>query len=233
MVHVKSLKFGRISDAPQSPGLYAWYGKLDSPIADYKRQIDEAGNDMGEIRFRRLLAKHLERYELAPISLTSRGTFGATWGGTMRENSASVIQRAILGEELNDEIDPYIRDFAASLSVVSEKEEYRHALVEILEHAYPAISAPIYIGVAENLRERLSEHVSRYRQLRDALSKQEDGFERLSNYVAEKGGQFADRAIVYGFQPDHLFVTVLPLDDFLDEHIPGGFKFEVQHRYLN
>jgi hypothetical protein len=227
MVTTVSLRFNRVSDAPQSPGIYAWYGKLDSPIADYKRQIDEAGKDMGEVRFRRLLAKHLERYELAPFILASKGTFGATWAGCMTDNSASVVQRAVLGEELGEEIDPYIRQFAELLSVVSEKEEYRHALVEVLERAYPAISAPIYIGVAENLRERIGVHVSRYKQLRDAIDGQEENFEKLRQHVKKNGGQFADRAILYGFQPDHLFVTILPLDEFVDEKIPLKKKKQI------
>jgi hypothetical protein len=227
MINAVSLKFTRVSNAPQSPGLYAWYGKLDSPIADYKRQVDETGRDMGEVRFRRLLAKHLERYELAPFALTSKGTFGATWAGSMRDNSASIVQRAALGDKLGEEIDPYIRQFAESLTVVSEKEEYRHALIEVLERAYPAISAPIYIGVAENLRVRLGDHVSRYRQLRDAINGQEENFEKLRQHVDEKGGQFADRAILYGFQPDHLFVTILPLDEFIDENIPLKRKKQI------
>jgi len=236
METVKLLKFTRVADAPASPGLYAWYGKLDSPIADYKRQIDNDGNDIGEIRFRRLLAKHLERYELSPFVVTGRGTFGTKWAGSLSDESVNIVQRAVLGDELGEDTDPYIREFAKSLSKVAERESYRAALLDVLSRAYPAISAPIYIGVATSLKDRLSEHVGLYRQLRDAIKDPEQDLEKIRRFVERtdrgeakdgKKAGFSHRAVAQGFQPDHLFVAVLPLDDFIDSDIPVKVKREI------
>jgi hypothetical protein len=84
-------------------------------LADDKSAVDADGNDVGDVRFRRLLAKHLERYQLAPLVLRSKGTFGTILDGELRNLPQAIVQDAVFGRTLPNNVDFYIREFTDAL----------------------------------------------------------------------------------------------------------------------
>ncbi|MEX3639963.1 hypothetical protein [Paraburkholderia sp. BR14320] len=208
------LSFGDIERAPDAPGLYAWYARIYAPAGDYKRQIDESGTDRGEQRFRELLAKHMLRFQLPSFELRGRGAFGASWRGLMHEKSRDLHQDIFLAKVPSDApLGEEEKGLEKSLSWIAKDEKRRALLARVLTDLTPLVSAPIYIGVAKNIRSRLRQHVSLYQGLRDAIGTDKEMLEALQDRVAKEGLGFAQRAIACDFSPDHLLVAVCSVRD--------------------
>ncbi|KJK23499.1 hypothetical protein UB46_15670 [Burkholderiaceae bacterium 16] len=206
--------FGDIERAPEAPGLYAWYARIYAPAGDYRRQVGEDGVDHGERRFRELLAKHLLRFRLPPFELRGQGTFGASWRGQMHERSSDLHQDIFLARVAADaSLDDEEFGLEKNLGRIAKDEKKRAFLARVLTELTPLVSAPIYIGVAKNLRSRLRQHVSLYQGLRDTIGTDKDKLEALKEKVAAEGLSFAQRAIACDFSPDHLVVAVCNVRD--------------------
>ncbi|MBV5330471.1 MAG: hypothetical protein JZU65_23025, partial [Chlorobium sp.] len=192
-------KFSEVDEAPERPGIYAWYGKIYASIADYKREIDENGNDLGASRLRKVLAKQMIRYHLSPLNIRGAGTFGSDWAGALEDRSKDFIQELILGNiDDIDGISENDKGFSELFSEVIKEEKQRDLLVKVLNNSSPLLTSPIYIGVTNNIKRRLSEHVKLYRDLKDALGNDEDKLDSLRDVVQKRGLEFAHRAIVSG-----------------------------------
>jgi hypothetical protein len=217
--------FSDIEQAPSGPGLYAWYARIYAPSGDYKRQTDEHGVDRGEQRFRELLAKHMLRFQLPPFELRGSGTFGATWRGNMHERSRDLHQDIFLAKASAEAlVDDEEKGLEKNLTWIAKDERRRALLAKVLTEITPMISAPIYIGVAKNIRTRLRQHVTLYQGLRDAIGLNKEMLEALQDRVAKEGLGFAHRAIACDFIPEHLFVAVcnvrnLASGDWSDEEL--------------
>lgn len=119
------------SEAPEGPGLYAWYGNLHYGSADLR---DAAA-------FRRLLDRHSQRYALADLPVVIRGPFGRSWSGSAHSESATGVLSQPSG-----------------LQEVSESESDRKAMADLLMSLAPMFSAPLYVGVSKNVKHRLGTH---------------------------------------------------------------------------
>ena len=212
-----SMAFDEVSNAPEVVGVYAWYGALYAPLADYKRTVDENGTDLGGGRLRAVLAKHLSRYQLAPFRLSGRGSFGADWRGTLEDRAHATMQDVVLGRVVPDPTDKTDHGFAKSLANVSRKEPLRHLLSRALAASTPFLEAPIYIGMTNNLRRRLDQHVGRYRAIRDAVANDDARLEELRERARNGPSNFAVRAIAMDFSPEHLKVYALDVEDLARE----------------
>ncbi|WNG43788.1 hypothetical protein F0U60_06525 [Archangium minus] len=216
--HLTLLSFDETHRAAESPGLYAWYGSLYASVADYKREVDAEGKDIGTIRFRRLLARHMLRYQPFPIDMRGRNTFGADWRGALEDKSQDPIQDIILGRtEGATELSDDAKGFSQKLDRVANDAKTRGLLVRVLETATPAISAPIYVGVAKNLRERLGQHVSLYKNLKDVIGSDEEKLRLLREKIRQEGLGFAHRAIAMDFGPEQLRVITLDIKSLVGD----------------
>ncbi|WP_448203535.1 hypothetical protein [Azospirillum sp. sgz302134] len=211
-INEKLLRFSEVDQAPTGPGLYAWYAVFSVSLPDLARAVDANGADQGEGRFRKVLARHLLRFQPSQIDLRARNTFGADWRGELEDYSREAIQARVLGsaDKSADGAEPEASPPSTFDEVVGQQ-RLRQLLADVLSAATPRISAPIYIGVAKDIRSRLNQHTVRYKQLRDAIGTDEQKLRLLRQQVRRKGMSFADRAIVQDFQPEHLWVATLPI----------------------
>ncbi|MEE7486729.1 hypothetical protein MOF7_16995 [Methylobacterium oryzae] len=214
---ILQMAFDEVSNAPEAVGIYAWYGALYAPLADYKRTMDENGTDLGAGRLRAVLARHLSRYQLAPFRLSGRGSFGADWRGSLEDRAHGNMQDLVLGRVTPDPTDKADHGFAKSLANVSRKEPLRHLLSRALTEASPFLEAPIYIGMTKNLRRRLDEHVARYRAIRDTVANDDEKLNELRQRARDGLPSFAVRAIAMDFSPEHLKVYALNIEDLARE----------------
>jgi len=220
MKHPCLLPFDDVEMAPERPGLYAWYGRIYSPAGDYKRELDELGKDLGEQRFRELLAKHMLRFQLAPFEIRGRSHFGVDWRGAMQDRNRDNLQDLLLGRvsadaKLNDEQ----KGFTKNLSFVTKDEKRRASLAKLLTEVTPLLTAPIYVGVTKNLRVRLCEHAKMFRDLQDGIGSDKAKLEALQRKVDNEGAEFAHRAIASDFSPDHLCVATLDVSEVLGNNL--------------
>ncbi len=200
-----------VDDAPEEPGLYAWYGLLNAGECDWKMLLVE-GEDRGNDASRNLLQRHTARSSSPPLKLQARGTFSAHWTGELRDASSERLTAVLWGKHMNIQQDLGASDddkYHQKLQEVLLSEKLREKLFFILQVATPILSAPIYIGVATNLRIRLKQHTDALFKLAHA-SPNELSAEDRKRLIED--GRFAARAIGMGFSPDNLSVWTLGLD---------------------
>ena len=208
--------FADVGKAPTGPGIYSWYGALRLSIADFKREIDESGRDVGAGRMRSALARQMARYQIPPIELSSRGSFGARWRGRLHERSHDEVQDALTGDP-KAESSYDAQGLGGAMDAIAKEERLRALLARILAEATPRLSAPIYVGVATNLRNRLAQHVVLYRKLQDAIGGDGERLKALRDKVDQEGLEFAHRAVAMDFRPEHLRVCTLDVGSIADE----------------
>jgi hypothetical protein len=88
--------------------------------------------------------------------------------------------------------------------------ERLRTIADILKTAAPWFTAPLYIGMAVNLRTRLKYHKSKIVELRDL-----QGHGSI-NDVAEAG--FANQVVARNFDPTNLFVQIAEVNVETGEH---------------
>ena len=216
------LAFAEVDKAPAQPGLYAWYGAIYISIADYKREMDTTGRDTGVSRLRSVLARHLARYQSAPFDLVARGTFGADWRGALEDASGAIAQEVVRGTDPSVAETAELQGFAKMLSSSVATERHRALLSKVLERAAPVLTSPIYIGVTSDLRQRLKEHTDTYRNLRDAVTGNDEALAVLRRRLRREGLSFAARAVAMDFQPEHLHVYTMDVGALSDDKTTPG-----------
>jgi hypothetical protein len=184
-----------INSVTEQPGVYAWYygprfTKFDRGALE--EQLLHAPDPKCIEVF---LTKRLFRYfEETPYEAIIQGPLKATYSGDLIEN----------------------RSITSALSQrLAEMADRRTALWDALESMVPFFAAPLYIGMAKNLRTRLRTHKHlieggleklRLNTRPDVTSKRDAGFamevlrrqlaiERLSVYVHELPAAAADSAV--------------------------------------
>jgi len=120
-----------ISNAPEVPGLYAWYMTTTLRGADLDNEEDTRKN-------LKTLANQLRYQEL---EITAAGNLSLSYSGLMRH--------CHLG--CND-------DFTDLIDKVFYNKSERKLFSSILELSTPFFSPPLYIGVTKNLNNRLLQH---------------------------------------------------------------------------
>lgn len=204
---VSSYTCSAIDNAPEAVGLYAWYGVLNAGPPDWEIDIQE-GVDVGGDRFRELLSRHSGRFSSPAIELIGRTTFFSTWRGTLEDESRVFIQGAIRGDghEQSDD-DSYDAKRASRLAEAIDQPLLRQALVRVVDEAIPALSAPVYVGVSDNLRRRLRTHVDGLLKLSESLKR-----DPTARSVLLTSDKFAARAVGMGFSPDTLKVWTVNIE---------------------
>lgn len=196
----KAFSWTEIDQAPEGAGVYAWYSKLEISKADIDAvilRIQKSKLSSDQIA-RTVVDEVLNQfvfnpYRESPYLVQLRGQLKPRFGGEIAHEpskSESLLSR-----------------------LVEEPERFRK-IAEILATAAPGFTAPLYIGMAINLRNRLRQHKRKIIELRDLSwtgSKDKDADETI-----EAG--FANQIVARDFDPTNLFVLVTEVQVATGEH---------------
>lgn len=191
-----ALAWHEIDLAPETPGIYAWYSRLAISKADIDaviKRITEAQLS-GEARARDEVEDALERFIFAPY----------------RETPYQVTLRGQLKPKFSGEVTHEPSKSESLVARLASSPERFSAISEILKHAAPWFTAPLYIGMAVNLRTRLRQHRNKIVELRDL-----QGHGAIDD-ASEAG--FANQVVARNFDPTNLFVHVAEVNIDSSEH---------------
>lgn len=193
----KALTWSEIEQAPNSPGIYAWYSRLEISRADIEQVIRKINTAKlaGDAQARAEVEDALDRfifnpYKEAPYQVSLRGQLKPKYDGEV-SHEASKSESLIL-------------------RLMDNPERFR-AMAKILKLAAPWFTAPLYIGMAIDLKVRLRQHRDKIVELRD----QSQGQSTTAN-VADAG--FANQVVARNFDPTNLFVHIAEIDVDTSEH---------------
>ncbi|QKF49337.1 GIY-YIG nuclease family protein [Pseudomonas graminis] len=190
------LDWSEIDLAPLEAGVYAWYSQLiisKADIIDVVRKINQA-KAVSDQSAREEVCLALDRFIFNPY----------------RETSYRVMLRGQLKPKYSGEI---LHEPSKSDSLINklvETPERFEVICNVLKGAAPAFTAPLYIGMAKNLRRRLRQHKAKIIELRNNLS-------TVSSDDEIEAG-FAKQVVARNFDPTNLFVHVSPVQVESDEH---------------
>ncbi len=168
------LSLSEAKRATERPGLYVWYARLVLGLADL------ASTEMFESQ----LIAFTERLDVRRMSVYATSNFNLRWKGTL---------------ESRNRISDGLEKVTSRLETQRSRELARQILLASQRHFFQ----PLYIGQAESLRVRLSQHVAEFHRLR-AL--QEDTGE-----TADCEDHFAHRAAKLGLTDDELICYAMPV----------------------
>jgi hypothetical protein len=114
-----------------------------------------------------------------------------------------------------DTLEASDRAAAPKLQTALNTPAMRKALFESLELSAPIFAAPLYIGVAENLRDRLATHAHNLLVHSSRSARSSNYFRNVSD--SKILSTFAFRAARQGFSDDNLEVWVLDIAEVADE----------------
>jgi hypothetical protein len=189
----------RVDEAPNSAGLYVWYGKLSVGAADWDER-ETKSNLIAQNQLLDAMREHTLKYRQQPLRLEASANFSTQWSGG--------LEPTVPGS-WNDEYDGVwggMEDHSIARGTSSNPA--REVLLSLLHNALPVFSSPLYIGLAieQSLRSRLHQHRNKLRRHWDGVTKDPDYPARI------KPENFADRAIKLGFSPRDLYFYTLHIE---------------------
>ena len=192
----RALSWSEIDLAPEASGIYAWYARIVISKADIDavvKRITEA-KQRGDAQARAEVEDALDRFIFGPY----------------RETPYQVALRGQLKPKFSGDITHEPSRSESLVGRLSTNPERFRAVSEILKNAAPWFTAPLYIGMATNLRIRLKQHRNKIVELRDL-----QGYGSIEN-IAEAG--FANQIVARNFDPTNLFVHVAEVNVETGEH---------------
>ena len=192
----RALSWSELELAPEGPGVYAWYSRLVIARADVegviKRVKDAQSKD--EVVARQEVEAALDRFIYGPY----------------RETPYQVSLRGQLKPKFSGEVQHEPSKSDSLIGRLASKPERFRTVTDVLKTAAPWFTAPLYIGMAINLRSRLMQHRNKIVELRDIQS------QASIDDPAEAG--FANQVVARNFDPTNLFVHVAELSVDTGEH---------------
>jgi hypothetical protein len=190
-----------VGDAPRLPGLYVWYARFAVAEADWDSQY-AGGEDQAAAYLLKALKTQSLKYGRQEMKVAAEANFSSEWKGTLQENQ-------LLKWRIGAESDGAPDGFGAKFQTCLRDDRNRHALVTMIQQAFPLFCAPLYVGKAsdQHLRDRLNQHKGTYLKLWERYLKDRQFPERL-----QEPKNFAERAIKLGFAPEDLYCWTLSFD---------------------
>lgn len=192
----RALTWSEIDLAPETPGVYAWYSRLVISKADIDAVIKRitAAKMSGDAQARAEVEDALDRFIFSPY----------------RETPYQVALRGQLKPKFSGEVAHEPSKSESLVGRLALNPARFRAVSDILKTAAPWFTAPLYIGMAINLRSRLKQHRNKIVELRDLqVHGSIDG-------VAEAG--FANQVVARNFDPTNLFVHIAEVSVDTGEH---------------
>ena len=196
----RGLRLYELMQAPENPGVYAWYYRIelsDKDITDCISSCSAASSDEQRCDVVRIF---LERrlftyYREQPYTAVLTGPLKPTYTGFL-ENQMPISPSLV--------------------SRLAAKPERLWALKDLLQQSIPFFASPIYIGVAKNLRKRLLRHkalIERYQQSSAAVLMEPQVEMEDEDVENDKDHSFArEVASSRRFATYNLVVHVMPLE---------------------
>lgn len=195
-----------VDSAPESPGLYAWYIEFQAGRRDWEMRV-EGGRDSAVDGFSEILQRFETQHEDVPIELGGRSSYDTAWIGSLRklEKSANQVTDVDRAEDSRHEaaFDPLDESLRSVDSVDSEGK--RQLYTNLLRAATPVFAAPAYIGVTDNLKNRLTTHRRDFARASEWIREHPGDAERMR----ASGKTFGSRAAARGIALENLTVWVL------------------------
>lgn len=191
MSRIRKLGWGELAQAPAGPGVYAWYYEpeitdfdMDAALSSIHERLN-AGDRVGaEAVVTALLNDHVMSYfRQDPYEVTLTGQLKPRHSGTVQHDqrvSPSLLQRLI------------------------DDPERLRPLRDVLATSAPYFASPIYVGMSDQLRSRLSRHRALIEKFRAQDFRRDSSDEEGQS---EEAG-FARRVVSRRISPDRLFVVV-------------------------
>jgi hypothetical protein len=187
-----ALDWSEIELAPEKPGVYAWYSKMVISKADIEDVITRTNNAKthSDQKARDEISQALDRFIFGPF----------------RESPYRVQLRGQLKPSYSGEIehDPSKSDSLIA-RLVQNPERFR-VIASVLKTAAPSFTAPLYIGMSDNLRSRLKRHKSLIVELRDTQAVS------AGSALEPLDAGFAKQVVARKFDPTNLFVHIAEVD---------------------
>lgn len=169
-----SFRFDEIAQAPDRPGIYAWYHQVRLSKADVDDFIQRAAAVDGEARAARvesyLRDRVFEPYRESPYQIALRGGLKPEYGGHVAHQP---------------------RVSRGTVETLAARPEGMREVSALLTKMVPVFASPIYIGVAtRSLRTRLTQHaklIEEYRERPPASVPDDEGHSFAFEAVCERG----------------------------------------------
>lgn len=202
MNNIRKLSWSELGQAPVGPGVYAWYYEPQITQYDLNQAVGAVGDRMAagdragaEAVINRLFNDNVLKYfHQNPYDVTLSGPLKPRYTGTVEHDqriSPGLVQR--------------ILDDPTRLT----------GLRDFLIGSAPYFASPIYIGMSDSLRTRLSTHRSLIEKYRD----QELRRGLTDDTTVNEDAGFARRVVTRRIPPDNLFVMVLETSSVNGLHI--------------
>lgn len=189
-----------VSHVPEVPGIYAWYVRFSASEQDWQFQPSVQG-DAAIPQFEDIIHRFGEQFQPPALKLHAKGAYQTKWDGEL------VLDYPFRGNQSETTTPSAVERRA--IKQATETPRARRVVANILQRATPTFSAPLYIGVAEDLRVRLSQHQEDYNRAYDYIKAHPEDRERLQI----SGKNFGTRAAARDIAIEHLEVWVIALDD--------------------
>lgn len=191
MSEIKAEWFGitEVTSLPVGAGLYAWYAVPVAGPQDVASSSALGGK----------LASHTRTFRHPPMELDVRWHLGARWSGEIAETGIADLAKLIEELSADTRTGP-----GAELHQVLHHADHRPRLAELLLHAAPRLTAPLYVGVAKGLRRRGMDHLRDYEKARAAMDVGDDP-------IAVIGDRLGTRLAAAKIPPEALRITPHPV----------------------
>lgn len=207
-------KWEEISKVPAEPGVYAWY---------YSPEITERDLNIATEKINSLKSQnHLDEARQYTSTFLDKFVFRY-----FKEDSYKVILHAALKPQYKGSVDHSEGPSQSLIDRIVEEPGRLITIKEILKEAAPYFSSPIYIGMSDQVGQRLMSHknlIQRYRE------------KQITEYTAEaKEHSFAQQVCARSIPPACLFVMVRliesPRKDYVDaENILNRINYPILGR---
>ncbi len=225
--HLQHLTPYEIDQAPHSVGIYAWYSKFDAGPRDWKMEVaTDDGRDLGIERTMSTVARHSARFFTPPLNVEVDGRLLERWKGRLTSVASERMRAKLATDSESDSSngDGSDGNGAGALRKVVARPRLRGELVRLLSTTSPLFTAPLYIGVSDNLHRRLGSHVRDLERFTHAVERDPDAQSRLQ----EADLNFAMRAAGAGFRPGALEVWTLNLETLADDVPPDELRVLIE-----
>lgn len=204
-------RFGmlEVEQAPESPGIYAWYVTFRASAHDWEtRPVD--GHDSSIEGFLGLLREYASYYEPLPITLRGSAPYGGRWDGALELDHGVISRDSYEKDDGSDRREKERREQdREALDNTISSQTGRRLLAQFLSRTTPVFSSPLYIGVAENLNERLQRHRNSYSRAMEWLRSNPHDVDRLKRDAKT----FGQRAAARGIAMENLEAWVIDLKE--------------------